>query len=78
MESSIVLLLNIMGHHMLIDVKQVQQNIWQRESSGRVGGGEPEVNNLMYMKRRKDIYANMKHETSHRFHQIPKWNNYWW
>ena len=78
MESSIVLLLNIMGHHMLIDVKQVQQNIWQRESSGRVGGGEPEVNNLMYMKRRKDIYANREHETSHRFHQIPKWNNYWW
>ena len=29
-----------------------------------VGGGEPKVNNLVYTKRQKDIYATRKHETT--------------
>ena len=41
---------------------KAHREVWpQRESNG---GGEPEVNNLVYRKRRKDIYANRKHETS--------------
>ena len=43
---------------------------WQRESSGRGGGGEPEVNNLVYTKRRKDMYANRKHETT-KYNVVP-------
>ena len=36
-----------------------------RESSGVVGErGEPEVNNLMYTKKQKHIYAIRKHETT--------------
>ena len=31
---------------------------------GESGGEEPEVNNLVYTKRQKDIYANRKHKTT--------------
>ena len=36
----------------------------ERKQWGWGGGGKPEVNNLVYTKRRKDIYANRKHETT--------------
>ena len=40
-------------------------DICLKYSSGGVGErGEPEVNNLMYTKRRKHIYAIRKHETT--------------
>ena len=35
-----------------------------REKAAGGVGGEPEVNNLMYTKRQKDIYAIRKHETT--------------
>ena len=40
-----------------------------------VGGrwGEPDVNNLVYTKRRKDIYANKKHETTFHFIFVGCW-----
>ena len=40
----------------------------REKAVGGVGGGEPEVNNLVYTKRRKDMYANRKHETTHVFY----------
>ena len=36
----------------------------REKAAGGVGGGESEVNNLMYTKRQKDIYAIRKHETT--------------